>query len=51
MPVDPNLVPDYYDVIKTPMDLETLERRVLASDHPDFESFRVSFRDNDPWRR
>ena len=27
-PVDKNKVPDYYDIIKKPMDLQTIQRKV-----------------------
>lgn len=40
-PVDPTLVPDYYEIVKKPMDLDTLQRNILTSRYRDFESFYV----------
>ncbi|KAJ1953762.1 histone acetyltransferase [Linderina pennispora] len=38
-PVDPQEVPDYYVVIKEPMDLQTLEDNVDMNKYPTLEAF------------
>jgi len=44
-PVDANEVPDYYNVIKDPMDLETIRKRVEAGDYyRSLEMFVADFR-------
>lgn len=38
-PVSTTIAPDYYTVIKNPMDLSTLEKRIERFEYPDFASF------------
>jgi len=39
LPVNKAEVTDYYDVIKTPMDFSTMERKLERDAYPDFDSF------------
>ena len=38
-PVDPEMVPDYYDIITNPMDLETMRLKVDEEKYPTYSSF------------
>lgn len=38
-PVDPEQVPDYYDIIKSPMDIETMRAKVDEDLYPTYQSF------------
>ncbi|XP_064622398.1 nucleosome-remodeling factor subunit BPTF-like isoform X2 [Lineus longissimus] len=38
-PVDPDEVPDYYEIIKEPMDLNTLEKKVINHEYPTLGDF------------
>lgn len=40
----PTQVTDYYDVIKNPMDLETMEVKLDANQYPDLDAFIVDAR-------
>lgn len=40
-PVNAEEVTDYYDVIKSPMDLETIEAKLEANVYPDLASFLI----------
>lgn len=42
-PVDPEHVPDYYDVVTSPMDLETMRSKVDADLYPTFKTFLYDF--------
>jgi hypothetical protein len=42
-PVDPEQVPDYYDVVTSPMDLETMRSKVDADLYPTFKCFLYDF--------
>ena len=39
-PVSAETVPDYYQIIKDPMDIKTMEAKVETNDYPDKETFR-----------
>ncbi|KAF7690800.1 Bromodomain-containing protein [Cucumispora dikerogammari] len=38
-PVDSRQVPTYYDIIKTPMDLKTIRKKIEQNDYQSFEEF------------
>jgi hypothetical protein len=42
-PVDPIQfnIPDYFDIIKSPMDLGTVERKLAAEEYPTIEAFKA----------
>ena len=42
-PVDPESVPDYYDLINCPMDLETMKQKVDGRMYPSFDHFVRDF--------
>ncbi|KAL7067318.1 bromodomain-containing protein [Cryptosporidium serpentis] len=43
-PVNAELVPDYYQVIKNPMDFSTMRNKVIQEEYKDFESFESDIR-------
>ncbi|KAH8741738.1 hypothetical protein FG386_001312 [Cryptosporidium ryanae] len=43
-PVNAEFVPDYYQVIKNPMDFSTMRKKVLNNEYSDFESFNSDIR-------
>lgn len=42
-PVDPIQfnIPDYFDIVKSPMDLGTVERKLAADEYPTVEAFKA----------
>lgn len=42
-PVDQNEVPDYGDIVKCPMDLQTMEIKIKNSEYNSLESFESDF--------
>jgi len=43
-PVDDNIAPNYYDVIKKPMDLHTMKENLTSGVYEDFASFKSDFK-------
>jgi bromodomain and PHD finger-containing protein 1 len=43
LPVDPVHVPTYYNVIKNPMDMETMQNKISALKYNTFEEFEADF--------
>lgn len=42
-PVDQNEVPDYGDIVKRPMDLQTMEIKIKQFEYDSFETFESDF--------
>lgn len=42
-PVDQNEVPDYGDIVKHPMDLQTMEMKIKNSSYDNLETFESDF--------
>jgi hypothetical protein len=41
VPDDPHAAPEYYVIIKNPMDFSTMQKKVLHEDYPDLASFKA----------
>ncbi|PHZ17055.1 Bromodomain-containing protein, partial [Rhizopus microsporus ATCC 52813] len=42
-PVDPNYVPDYLKVIKSPMDFSTMQKKLDSGQYKNVDDFRQDF--------